>query len=140
MLTRVSRARLRCRGSARDPTASPVTASTSSGEPALRRQTQLGSTFLQPSPIGGGRRVAEREFGELVDGVTGCQQRPADPIGSRQHGLADEVAPECVELCHRKAVEGIDESGPRRHSPIDLLGGEVVLENHLGVPHPRLRC
>ena len=77
-------------------------------------QAQLGAPAAQPLPVGGGRRLAQGEAGELVGRHAVGEQRAADPVRARQHGLAQEVGPQAVELVHRLALEGLHEARPAR--------------------------
>src|SRR5437588_565777 len=62
-------------------------------------------------------------------------QRPAHQVGTRQHGLAQKVGPQLVQLADRLALEGAREPGPGGHPAVDRVGGEVVLQRDVGRPY-----
>ena len=134
VLTRVSRALRRCSGSAcRRPLArghvDQQRRAVIGGSPSSARRARSRSR----SGDGG---TSPRVSWASSSMVRPCgQQRTADPIRAGQHRLAHEVGPQLVELAVGQAAERLGEPGPGGHAAVDGVGGEVVLEHHLGPAH-----
>lgn len=98
-------------------------------------QSELTPTRPQPFSVRALRGVAEREFGQAVDGDAGRQQPTADPVRPGHHGLAQERRAQVVQLPRRLSLERRDEPGPRRHTVVDRPRREVVQQLHVDLGH-----
>ena len=138
MLTRVSRARRRCSGSACD-------ADRLAGD-GVDEQRRVVAPPADPArlaaraavPIGGGRHVAERELGELVDGRARLpaaagrpgRSRPARPCGRSRSGVRPALPP---------ARPSKDSTNPARAATPRLISSEAKWSSSTTsvVPHAR---
>ena len=136
MLTRVTRAFRRCSGSAAAATGAPVSGSYQQRGVVAGGEAELGPPRAQPVKSARRRQLA-KSHREQCRRVRACrQQRPAHLIGACHHRLAQEVGTQLVQLADRLAVEGPGETGLGGHAAVDRVGGEVVLQHHLGVRTP----
>ena len=101
-------------------------ASSSAGRPRSARRWRSRSSS---GDAGTAPRVSARQLGR---GDAGVDERAADLVGAGHDRLAQELGAELAELGDGLAVEGGDEAGLGGDAGVDRVGGEVVLEDHLG--------
>ena len=124
MLTRVSRARRRCSGSASAPTARAGGRVDQQRRVVAGRQAQLGPARAQPVQLRRRRHVAQRQRGQLGRVAPGGQQRPADPVGAGQHRLAQEVGAQLV-AARRPPRRRRSRTNPARAATPPLIASEA---------------
>jgi len=103
------------------------------------RERQVGAALPQPVQLLRRRSGAQgqvHQFGER--GPLG-HEGAADHVGAGHDRLAEELGAQVPKLCHRLAVEGLNETGLGGHTRVDGVRREMVLEDHLGRTHSRHR-
>ena len=118
MLRAVRRARCRCMTSVVRADRGAGRGVDDERRPVLGGQSEVAAPGPEPVEVGALGRVAEGQRSASSGGVVARgQQRPADAVGGGQHGLAQELDPQLVELALGEVPERADEAVPRRPRP-----------------------
>ena len=139
MLTRVVPGPAQVQRQASAPIGAPVAGSISSGASSPAGRPELGPPRRAAAPASGdGGHVAQRQRGQLVG-----RCRPAASSGRHTRSVPASTA------LRRKSARSSsssptaspsndsDEAGPGGHPAVDRVGGEVVVQHHLGPAHAR---